>query len=558
MIMPQMHTGDEVDSPATGDVTPRPIQVGAMVFPSTSPGPPTPADVLRWIAAAKGEPWFPSRHAAETGTDRDSLDEPLNVLRLAELVRVETWVRGSGQGYVLTPEGRDAALTGLGIPNPSGETAELPAITLPTAALPESPGAPEAARRAPSRLGLDPRPPLIVPLLLVANVLCFFVGLVGAIRGGYPVGKYLVEGHTYILHRLGAVNGDDLLRGEWWRLFTSCFVHIGGLHLLVNLFALAMMGPLAELLWGRWRLAVVYTVSGLAGSCLAMAIQPTAILAGASGAIWGLLASLAAWLLLFRRHLPSDVAGDWARRLWLVFILNAGVSFLPGISWQAHLGGGVAGFLTAWLLNAVRFRTGRRRLLAVALLLALPLACFGGLFAAIKWSGRWEEHRQRYIARQALEARKAQQAEAERVRLAEQERQTQLVAAVEAYRKDVGAHLDRLSPQVVTPVEERAKLQLVRVGERRKMALAEVRVEVNELKTSADAVASHPDDPATGSEAFNQFRGRVRTFAQARSKSLALLLKMIDAPEAPDAAAWTAWNESRQTANELWKGIARP
>jgi rhomboid protease GluP len=549
MIMPQMHTGDEVDSPTTGDVTPRPIQVSAMVFPSASPGPPTPADVLRWIAAAKGEPWFPSRHAAETGTDRDSLDEPLNVLRLAELVRVETWVRGAGQGYVLTPEGRDAALTGLGIPNPAGETAELPAITLPTAALPDSLDSPEAARRVPSRLGLDPRPPLIVPLLLVANVLCFFVGLVGAIRGGYPVGKYLVEGHTYILHKLGAVNGDDLLRGEWWRLFTSCFVHIGGLHLLVNLFALAMMGPLAELLWGRWRLAVVYTISGLAGSCLAMAIQPTANLAGASGAIWGLLASLAAWLLLFRRHLPSDVAGDWARRLWLVFILNAGVSFLPGISWQAHLGGGVAGFLAAWLLNAVRFRTGRRRLLAVVLLLALPLACFGGLFAAIKWSGRWEEHRQRYIARQALEARKARQAEYN--------------AALQGFLGEAGANLDKLRPEEVVPVEEQArteqeKVPLWWVGERRTAALAAVRAKVAELQVAADALIKQAGGPASGIEGVDQFRARVRAFAEARSKSFALLLKMLDGPGAPDKAAWTAWVDSRRAAHDLWQGVARP
>jgi membrane associated rhomboid family serine protease len=522
--------------------------MGEMVLPSSAP---TPAAVLRWIAA-KGEPWFPSRHAAETGTDRDSLDEPLTALRLAGLVRVETWVRGVGQGYVLTPEGREAADAGPSVPILTAGATELPAAPPPPA------DSPEADRRVTSRLGLDPRPPLIVPLLLVANVLCFFVGLVGAIRGEYPVGRYLTESHPYLLHKLGAVSGDDLLRGEWWRLFTSCFVHIGGLHLLVNLFALAMMGPLAELLWGRWRLALIYTVSGLAGSCLAMAVQPGVTLAGASGAIWGLLASLAAWLLLFRRQLPTDVAGDWARRLWLVFILNAGVSFLPGISWQAHLGGGVAGFLTAWLLNAVRFRTGRRRLVALALLLALPAACFGCLFAAIKWSGRWEEHRQRYVARQAAEARKARQAEIERERLAVQERQAQFVAAVRGYLKDVGAHLDRVSPQVVTPVEERAKYQLIRVGERRKAGLADLRAEVNGLKESADAVANHPDDPATGPEGFAQFRDRARTFAKKRSESLAMLLKMLDAPDAPAAATWAAWNESRRAANELWKTLARP
>jgi rhomboid protease GluP len=547
-----MDTANEVDSPATARPTAPPTPGGEIVLPlePADRGPPTPAAVLRWIAAAKGEPWFPSRHAAATGTDRDSLDEPLNALRVAGLVRVETWVRGLGQGYVPTPEGLDAAAAGLSLTNPASAAIELPSTSPP--AEPVAPGVLDADRRTTTRLGLDPRPPLVVPLLLIANVACFFVGLVGAIRGGYPVGKYLVEGHTYILHRLGAVNGEDLLNGEWWRLFTSCFVHIGGLHLLVNLFALAMMGPLAELLWGRWRLAVIYAVSGLAGSCLAMAIQPTATLAGASGAIWGLLASLAAWLLLFRKHLPSDVAGDWARRLWLVFILNAGVSFLPGISWQAHLGGGVAGFIAAWLLNAVRFNTGTRRLVAAALLVAMPVACFGGLFVAIKWSGRWEGHRRMLAVKQERQAERERQAEAEREGQAARERQAESLAAIQAYLKDVGAHLDKLSPRVVAPVEEHAKLQLVL---RRKQALAEVRVEVNELKASADAIAGHTDAPAVGSEAFGLFRTRVKAFAEARSKSLALLLQMIDSPDAP---AWAAWNESRHAANELWNTLGRP
>ena len=214
-----MDTANEVDSPPTGHTPPPPTPGGEIALPLAPADrpPPTPAAVLRWIAAAKGEPWFPSRHAAQTGTDRDSLDEPLNVLRLAGLVRVETWVRGLGQGYVPTPEGLDAAAAGLSLTNPAGAAVEL--SPAPPPAEPAAPGVLDADRRTTSRLGLDPRPPLVVPLLLIANVACFFVGLVGAIRGGYPVGKYLVEGHTYILHRLGAVNGEDLLNGEWWRLF---------------------------------------------------------------------------------------------------------------------------------------------------------------------------------------------------------------------------------------------------------------------------------------------------------------------------------------------------
>jgi hypothetical protein len=81
---------------------------------------------------------------------------------------------------------------------------------------------------------------------------------------------------------------------------------------------------------------------------------------------------------------------------------------------------------------------------------------------------------------------------------------------------------------------------------------------VNQLRASAEAVASHPDGPASESEAFDRFRARAKALAQARSQSLGLLLKMLDAPEAPDAAAWSAWNESRRAADELWAALGKP
>src|SRR5512144_606640 len=123
MIMQGMSTGDEVGSPATGHSTPAPPQMEGLTLPCApaADGPPTPVNVLRWVAAAKGEPWFPSRHAAQTGGDRDALDEPLAALRDAGLVRVEAWVRGQGQGYVLTPEGCEAVSTGAGVPASSSE-----------------------------------------------------------------------------------------------------------------------------------------------------------------------------------------------------------------------------------------------------------------------------------------------------------------------------------------------------------------------------------------------------------------------------------------------------
>src|SRR5215207_4630726 len=290
--MPVMEPGHEVDPPATDDPTPLPLRVEPLgdamsSGPPPAPPDPTPASVLLAIAATDGS-WFPSRYAAEAHIARESLDDPLAELRVAGLVRVAEWVRGVGQGYALTPEGKAAASDPAALERLKQFASPPP----PPAAAPDFAGsanvgdgliADDKARNT----ELIINPPLVVPALLMANALWFFVCAVYSIRWGLTPSRALSEGHPEVLHRFGAIHGSDLLAGEWWRLLTCCFVHIGALHLIGNLFALAMMGPLAELLWGRVRLLLIYVVSGLAGSALAMALRPDSTLAGASGAIWG-------------------------------------------------------------------------------------------------------------------------------------------------------------------------------------------------------------------------------------------------------------------------------
>ena len=424
-----MASGDEVVSPSTDQPAPAAGDGGGIAGAR-----PTAAAVLAWIAAAKGEPWFPARHAAVTGANRDALDDPLDQLRIAGLVRVADWERGMGQGYVLTPQGEAALAAGGAIPTRTGESAIANEH-------PET--------QTVSRLDSSPpkiRPAIVVPVLFFANLLWFFVGLVMVLRAGLPVWPYLSEGYLDILHRQGAVNGFDLLHGEWWRLASSCFVHIGGVHLLFNLFALIVVGPLAEMLWGRGRLILIYALSGLAGACLAMALKPDSMLAGASGAIWGLLTSLVAWFMLFGRSLPSEVTAESMRRLTVVIVLNAMFSLMPGISWQAHLGGGVAGFVVAVLLNAMSSGDRSRRVLALVLLVALGVGTVGGLLSAMRWNKAWAGYRQR-------------QAD-EKLRRAAKE-------AAEAFDRDVAPLLAQLSPEKEKAAMDLLGYQLTRPGERR-------------------------------------------------------------------------------------------
>ena len=378
--MLEMDTGDELTTKTVTDATPLPIHVGERMLPRAQP---TPAAVLQWISDFH-EPWFPSRHAATTGAVRDAYDEPLAQLRLAGLIRIVTWVRGVGQGYVVTADGARALATGVGIPAAGKPPEPLSSGSL--SAIPEDP----ALRLAyTSHLSLDPRPCVVVPALLIANVLWFFVGLVAAVRNGVGLWTFLESGNATIAHRFGSVSGDDLLRGEWWRLLTALFVHANGAHLLVNLFSLGIIGPLAELLWGRPGLAAIYLLAGLGGSCLAMTVSPQHAVVGASGAIWGVLMAVTVWFVVHKHGLSPEESMDFGRRLTITILANVGISLLPGISWESHLGGGVIGSVTAALLLAVYGGDARRRLFALALVSVLPAALVAGLVAASHRESNW-------------------------------------------------------------------------------------------------------------------------------------------------------------------------
>src|SRR5687767_4337854 len=142
--MPVMEPGHEVDPPATDDPTPLPLRVEPLgdamsSGPPPTPPDPTPASVLLAVAATDGS-WFPSRYAVEARIARESLDDPLAELRVAGLVRIAEWVRGVGQGYALTPEGKAAASDPVALERLKQHA---PPPTPPTAA-PDSAGADDA------------------------------------------------------------------------------------------------------------------------------------------------------------------------------------------------------------------------------------------------------------------------------------------------------------------------------------------------------------------------------------------------------------------------------
>jgi membrane associated rhomboid family serine protease len=161
---------------------------------------------------------------------------------------------------------------------------------------------------------------------------------------------------------------------EYQRMITAAFLHIGPLHLIINMIALYMLGPALEHVLGWWRFAAVYLLSALGGSVAILLFGEVAgPVAGASGAIYGLFAAA---LVL------SRVVGFDTRSLMIWIGLNFIITFsVPGISKLGHIGGFVIGGLATlallgWTLERrpLRDRTVSMQAAGLAGLLVLLLA----------------------------------------------------------------------------------------------------------------------------------------------------------------------------------------
>jgi membrane associated rhomboid family serine protease len=152
-----------------------------------------------------------------------------------------------------------------------------------------------------------------------------------------------------LLLALGAKVNSAIAAGEIWRLVTPIFLHIGLLHVGVNMYSLYVVGPPVERLFGLPRMLTIYFLSGVAGVAFSLAFS-AAPSAGASGAIFGLLGALAGFLLLHRR-LFGKAANVQLTQIALVAVLNLAIGLSPGIDNWGHLGGLVAGLALAYVIG---------------------------------------------------------------------------------------------------------------------------------------------------------------------------------------------------------------
>ena len=177
-------------------------------------------------------------------------------------------------------------------------------------------------------------------VLIGINVIMFLIEVAKG-SGGF----YSIEG--LVVYELGGLFGPAVhINHDWWRIFASGFLHFGIIHIGLNMYLLFILGRLLEPAVGTARFTFIYFASLVAGSFVALLIEPNSLGAGASGAIFGVLG---ATFVIARGRRLDQIAGQ----IGGLIIFNLIFTFIDGhISIGAHVGGLVAGVLCGLLIVA--------------------------------------------------------------------------------------------------------------------------------------------------------------------------------------------------------------
>lgn len=176
--------------------------------------------------------------------------------------------------------------------------------------------------------------------------------------------------NPYVLILFGAKLNELIVQGEWWRLVTPMFLHIGFIHLLFNNIALYFIGGVAEKIYGSIRFLFIYLIAGITGVISSFYFSPS-LSAGASGAIFGLFGSLLYFGVRYRNLFFRTMGND----VIMIVLLNLaiGLMFPNMIDNFAHLGGLLGGFLASFAIG-LPLLSGKfkfQRLLVSVVLLSL-------------------------------------------------------------------------------------------------------------------------------------------------------------------------------------------
>lgn len=188
---------------------------------------------------------------------------------------------------------------------------------------------------------LDPTKGIFISSLLIAiNIIIFILMLINGVDILLPESQDLIK--------WGANFRPITLEGQWWRLITACFVHIGISHLIFNMYALIYIGMLLEPCLGKVRFFVAYIISGIAASMTSLWWHDLTISAGASGAIFGMYGVFLAFLTtnLFKKSVRKSLIVSIA--IFIVYNILQGLNPDSNIDNASHIGGLITGLIIGY------------------------------------------------------------------------------------------------------------------------------------------------------------------------------------------------------------------
>ena len=191
--------------------------------------------------------------------------------------------------------------------------------------------------------------PIVTYALIAVNIIIFILM--------YVLGNGSTDNQTLV--NFGANNAELVRSGEYYRLLSAIFLHIGVVHLLFNMYALYIIGPQLESFYGKAKFLTIYLISGIIGNLFANIFEVNTLGAGASGAIFGLFGALLYFGYHYRVYLGSVIR----TQLLPVIVLNLLIGFTtPSISSSAHIGGLIGGILISMALGVPKKSTKSERI----------------------------------------------------------------------------------------------------------------------------------------------------------------------------------------------------
>jgi rhomboid protease GluP len=178
----------------------------------------------------------------------------------------------------------------------------------------------------------------ITPLLIDVNILVFVIMVLSGAGFMSPTTENLIAwGANYTPLTLG---------GQWWRLFTNFFIHIGIMHLLLNMYALLFIGILLEPRLGKLKFGLAYLLTGLAGSLTSLYWHDIILSAGASGAIFGMYGVFLA--MLTTNFIEKSERKPLLTSIGIFVLYNLAYGMKGNIDNAAHIGGLVTGLIIGY------------------------------------------------------------------------------------------------------------------------------------------------------------------------------------------------------------------